>query len=231
MTTDRSPSDSSHRGRMVGRRVATLVVAVAVLVSTTGAVGATAGADATADASTTADIGTVPVAQQGNGSGSGGDSLTICDRESSAFVSAFNSGLDSVPGFVKSRLSDSDVHLAIDGDGGGDYTMETDSETQVTDASEGEPSSPSVRVITDCETFRNITDASDPGSRFQTAYDNDRIRFVGVGAVDWLFFAGIETATDPLSLAVVLFLFLILLVVAYLVVRRVTSYYREEEAT
>jgi len=216
---------------MVGRRVATLVVAVAVLVSTTGAVGATAGADATADASTTADIGTVPVAQQGNGSGSGGDSLTICDRESSAFVSAFNSGLDSVPGFVKSRLSDSDVHLAIDGDGGGDYTMETDSETQVTDASEGEPSSPSVRVITDCETFRNITDASDPGSRFQTAYDNDRIRFVGVGAVDWLFFAGIETATDPLSLAVVLFLFLILLVVAYLVVRRVTSYYREEEAT
>ena len=229
MTTDWAPSDSSECGWPLGRRVATLLVAAVVLLSTTvGAVGATAGVGAVG---ATAGVGAVPLAQQGPDSGSGGDSTTICDRESSQFVSAFNSGLDSVPAFVRARLSDSDVHLAVDGEGGGDYTMVTDSETQVTDTSEGEPSSPSVRVVTDCETFRNITDASDPGSRFQTAYDNDRIRFVGVGAVNWLFFAGIETVTDPLSLAVVLFLFLVLLVLAYLVVRRVTSYYREEEAS
>lgn len=227
MTTDRSSPDRSGGYRALGRQGATLLVVVAVLVSTSAAVaGATSGVAA---GTGTGGVGAVPVAQQGDDGG--GESLVICDRESSQFVGALNSGIDSVPGFVRSRLSDSDVHLAIEGDDGGDYTMVTDSESRVTDTSEGEPSSPSVRVVTDCRTFRNITDASDPGSRFQTAYNNDRVRFVGVGAVNWLVFKGIETATDPLSLAVVLFLFLILLVLAYLVVRRLTSYYREEEAT
>jgi hypothetical protein len=222
---------------MPGRERATLVAAVAVLVSTTaGIVGATAGvaagtAPAGADtADRQAAPGTTPLAQQGNDSGTE-ESLVICERESSQFVDALNSGIDSVPGFVRSRLSDSDVHLLVESEGGGDYTMVTDDDSRVTDTSEGEPSSPSVRVVTDCRTFRNITDASDPGSRFQTAYDNDRVRFVGVGAVNWLVFAGAETATDPLSLTVVLFFFLVLLVIAYLVVRRLTSYYREEEAT
>jgi len=225
VTTDRSTAGRNGESRALGPAVATLLVAVAVLVSTAaGAAAASAGAS-----EAPAGVGTAPFAQQGDGGT--GDSLVICDRESSQFVSALNSGTDSIPGFVRSRLSDSNVHLLVDGDGGGDYTMVTDSESRVTDTSEGEPSSPSVRVITDCQTFRNITDASDPGSRFQTAYDNDRVRFVGVGAVNWLMFKGIETATDPLSLAVVLFLFLLLLVLAYLVVRRLTSYYREEEAT
>jgi len=219
VTADRSTAGRGGYRAFTQRVVIFVVVVTTVLVSTSaGAAGASAGA------------GTVPVAQQGDDSGAG-ESLVICDRESSQFVGALNSGIDSVPDFVRSRLSDSNVHLAVDGDGGGDYTMVTDSDSRVTDTSEGEPSSPSVRVITDCRTFRNITDASDPGSRFQTAYDNDRVRFVGVGAVNWLVFKGIETATDPLSLAVVLFLFLLLLVLAYLVVRRLTSYYREEEAT
>lgn len=234
MTGGGRPARSGRGGGTPGRRgrVSTLVVALLVLVSTTGAVGATAGAGvASVDAGVTSSVrhaavgaggGVAPLAQQDNATGS----LAICDREASRFVSALNGGVENVPAFVRARLSDSNVHLVVNGEGGGDYTMVTNDDSQVTAASEGEPSSASVRVITDCRTFRNITDASDPGDRFQTAYANDRIRFVGVGTVNWLFFSAVETATDPLSLGVVLFLFLILLVVAYILVRRVTSHFR-----
>jgi len=149
--------------------------------------------------------------------------LTVCDRNVTGFTGAFNQGIDRVPAFVRARTSDSDVHLAVKGSNGGDFTLVTDDDSQITSASAGEPASPSVRIITDCPAFRNITDSTTPGEQFRTEYANDRVDIVGVGTVNWLFFTTLETVTDPISLAVVLFIFLVLLVVVYAVVRRATS--------
>jgi uncharacterized membrane protein YgcG len=149
--------------------------------------------------------------------------LAVCDRNVTGFTDAFNGGIDQVPAFVRARTSDSDVHLAVRDENGGDFTLVTNDESQITSASAGEPASPSVRIITDCPAFRNITDSTAPSEQFRTEYANDQVRIVGVGTVNWLFFTTLETVTDPISLAVVLFLFLVLLVVVYAVVRRATS--------
>ena len=151
------------------------------------------------------------------------EQLTVCDRNVTGFTDAFNGGIDQVPAFVRARTSDSDVHLAVKDENGGDFTLVTNAESQITSASAGEPASPSVRIITDCPAFRNITDSAAPGEQFRTEYANDQVSIVGVGTVNWLFFTTLETVTDPISLAVVLFLFLVLLVVVYAVVRRATS--------
>jgi hypothetical protein len=151
------------------------------------------------------------------------DPLTVCDRNVTGFTGAFNSGIERVPAFVRARTSDSDVHLAVKDENGGDFTLVTNDESQVTSASAGEPDSPSVRIITDCPAFRNITDSAAPGEQFRAEYANDQVDIVGVGTVNWLFFTGLDTVTDPISLAVVLFLFLVTLVVVYAVVRRATS--------
>ena len=206
------------------RRWSLVALAVVVLWSAVAPAGAAVPArDAPAPAAGAAlgvdDVGAGPIAQQ--------DSPAVCDRNVANFTNAFNSGIEQVPAFVRARTSDSTVHLAVEGSNGGDFTLVTNDESQVTDSSAGEPDSPSVRVVVeDCRAFRNITDSRTPGDQFRTEYANDRIRFVGVGTVNWLFFTAIETATDPISLAVVLFLFLVLLVVAYMIVRRATSVVR-----
>lgn len=214
---------ASGAGRRPIRRAATFALAVVALLTMVAA-GTAAGGVATDHAVAG------PFAGQDDGAGGG---LVICDRDAAEFVGAFNDGTEDVPAFFRGRISDSTVHLNVEGDGGGDYTMVTDEESQVTDTSEGEPDSPSVRVVTDCRTFRNITDASDPGERFRTAYENDRVDIVGVGATDWVTFRLAETATNPAELVVLLLvllaLFLLALVVAYVLARRLAAHYRGDD--
>lgn len=232
---------ASAAGRRRVRRATALTLAV-VAVLTTVAAGTAAGGvpaerAATGPAGVTEPAGghpgvAGPFASQDGGTGVGGG-LVICDREAGEFVGAFNDGTESVPAFLRGRISDSEVHLNVEGDGGGNYTMVTDEDSQVTDTSEGEPGSPSVRVITDCRTFRNITDATDPGERFRTAYENDRVEIVGVGATDWVAFTLADAATEPAELVVLLLVLLALvllaLVVAYVFARRLGAYYRGDD--
>ena len=118
----------SDAGRHRIRRAAAVALAVVALLTMVAA-GTVAGG--------------VPAAQD-DGAGGG---LVICDRDAAEFVGAFNDGTEDVPAFFRGRISDSTVHLNVEGDGGGDYTMVTDEDSQVTDYSEGEPASATVRVI------------------------------------------------------------------------------------
>lgn len=158
-----------------------------------------------------------------------GSQLGVCGRNASTFVGIFNNQIDSVPDTVKNRVRDSNVHLQVFGDEGGNYTMVTDGQSRVISSSEGEPASASLRVETNCRTFRAISDAEDPTSRYQTAYENDEIRFIGLGLFNRVFFGAIATLTDPISLAAVLFLFVLLLVALYILYRRFSIYYRGGE--
>jgi hypothetical protein len=220
----------------VETQLSTLAVAVvAVLSLTAGPVAAAPLADGPgatsaplAGSQDATAVGVGHPAQTDDGSADG-DGLVICERDAATFVGVFNRQIDEVPGLLKGRVRDTDVHLRVDGEGGGDYTMVTDEDSQVTDYSEGEPASATVRVVTDCDTFRNITDAEDPGAQFRSAYANDRVRFVGLTAPNWVVFQTIETITDPISLAIVLLLFLLGLLVLYLVYRRLAIHYRDEE--
>jgi hypothetical protein len=155
--------------------------------------------------------------------------VNICDREAATFVRVYNSQINSVPGLVADRIQDANVHLQVDGDADRDYKMVTDEEAQVVDYSEGKPAEASLRVETDCATFQEITDSQRPGERFRAAYADGRVRFVGLGPVNYVFFEGLNRVTDPIAWAVLLGLFLLLVVVLYLFYRRLTLYYRDDE--
>ncbi len=172
-----------------------------------------------------------PVAQTDNGTGAdGGSQLRICDRNPSTFVGVFNDQINDVPGLVRNRVRNSNVHLQVFGTTGGNYTAVTDEQSQVVSYSEGEPGSASVRVETDCETFRAITDSDEPRDRFRTAYDDNEIRFVGLTVLNTVFFGAAAVASDPISLAVVLFFLAVLTVGVYVLYRRLSIHYRGDES-
>lgn len=215
----------SRPGRTAVRHCSRLfVVALLVISLVAGVAGSAATGDAGPDGhNAPGDAG--PVAQTDDP----GSQLGICDRNASTFVGIFNNQIDSVPDTVRNRVRDSNVHLQVFGDEGGNYTMVTDEQSRVVSASEGKPASASLRVETNCPTFRAISDAENPTSRYQTAYENDEIRFIGLGLFNRVFFGAIATLTDPISLAAVLFLFVLLLVVLYILYRRFSIYYRGGE--
>jgi hypothetical protein len=202
----------------------------------TGAPGAGAGTVASAPVAGSAGAPTpgyrvgVQYRQAGDGDGQSGDSsVSICERVAQRFVSVYNSQTDSVPGLVSNRVEDSNVHLQVDNDSDRNYTMVTNEEGQVTEYSVGKPESASLRVETDCATFQEITDSERPTETFRVAYAEDRIRFIGLGTVNSVFFAGLDRLTDPIAWGVLLVLFVLVLVVLYLFYRRLTLYYRNDD--
>ncbi|MEF8783313.1 MAG: hypothetical protein V5A39_02200 [Haloarculaceae archaeon] len=218
----RRASAGGHPGRLAVRHISRLLVALLLTLSlAAGAVGGAA--DAGPDghlASVGDDTGPAPQTA-GNGS-----QLVVCDRNASTFVGTLNNQIDSVPATVRNRVRDSNIHLQVFGNGGGNYTMVADEQSRVVSYSEGKPESASLRVETNCETFRAITDSEEPVSTYRTAYDNDEIRFIGLGIVNRMFFAAAATLTDPISLAAVLFLLLLVLVALYVLYRRFSIHYR-----
>jgi hypothetical protein len=223
----RPPSVGGHPGRLAVRHISRLLVAVLLVLSlVAGGVGGTTTGDAGPDGHlATVGDGHGPVAQADENS----SQVVACNRNASSFVGLFNNQVDRVPGTVKNRVRNSNVHLRVFGDEGGNYTLVADEESRIISYSEGKPESASLRVETNCETFRTITDAENPSSRYQTAYDNDEIRFIGIGIVNRVFFGAVATLTDPVSLAAVLFLFILLLVALYILYRRFSIYYRGGE--
>lgn len=217
---------------LVALLILLLLGAGAVGSAAAGAIGVDTGGDAQ-QLPASGGVGDVagPAAQTDNGTGAdGGSQLRICDRNSSTFVSVFNEQINDVPGIVRNRVRDSNVHLQVFGTTGGNYTVVTDDQSQVVSYSEGEPGTASVKVETDCETFRAITDSGNPEATFQTAYANDEIRFIGLTVLNKVFFGAAAVASDPISLAVVLFFLALSIVGIYVFYRRLSIHYRGGES-
>lgn len=243
MRADDRWQSRSGVGRSTVRPSVVLVVAAVFVSLTAGAVaGAAVGTSGGAGAPGTG-AGTVASAPAAGSAGaqtpvhrvgvqyrqaSGGD-VSICERDAERFIDVYNSQIDSVPGLVSNRVRDSNVHLQVDDDADRNYTMVTDEEGRVTDHSVGKPESASLRVETDCATFQEITDSDRPRETFRRAYAEDRIRFIGLGTVNAVFFEGLDRLTDPIAWGVLLILFILFLVVLYLFYRRLVLYYRDDD--
>lgn len=99
----------------------------------------------------------------------------VCGRAGSALVDRYHDNLDAVPVLAERLLTDETVHLSVDGDRGGDYTVVTDSDMRVTAFRQGVPENATLVVETDCETATAVLDAPEPGAAFSTAYDDGEI--------------------------------------------------------
>jgi hypothetical protein len=207
------------------RNAAILIGGIVVITALwAGAVGGVSATDSGLE--TRAGPGTVAFQTAANGTDSGtNESVPVCQRNSSSMVRVYNQQADRVPGFVRGRVKDSNIHMLVAGDNGGNYTLSTNEAGQVTEYSDGKPESASLRIEMDCETFRNITDSDSPEQSFRDAYSNDEIAFVGIGLVNWALVEAVKVATDPVSLVVVLAG--VLLVVGYVVYRRASIHYRD----
>lgn len=233
-------SASTGRGAAV-RWSASLVVAAVLLSLTAGAIGGVdagtaSGTDRTAVVTTgvldgpgvpPGEGGVLPSESQKRQRALQDSAVDICGRDASTFVGVYNSQVESVPGLVADRVRDSNVHLQVEGDANRDYAMVTDEDAQVVEYSEGKPEEASLRVETDCATFQEITDSERPSETFRAAYADGRIKLVGLGPVNYVFFEGLDKVTDPIAWAVLLGLFLLVLLVLYIFYRRLTLYYRE----
>jgi hypothetical protein len=102
-----------------------------------------------------------------------------CGRNGAALVDRYHDNLDSVPSLAEGMLTDETIHLLVNGDEGGEYTVVTDTDMRVTTFQRGEPADATMVVETDCETVRTVLDASNPADAFATAYNDGEITVSG----------------------------------------------------
>lgn len=114
------------------------------------------------------------------------ESVPICGQSAQPLITRYNDNIDEVPWFLSMAVRDKEIHGVLHDDTQGNYTFVTGSDGTIQSHAAGTPASPSVRVVTDCETFTSISSAEDPVSVFWAGYRNDRIEIVGFGAVNWL---------------------------------------------
>lgn len=182
-------------------------------------------------------LATVPAT---GGAADAADGPAICEREADALVATYNENINDVPGLVRGRVSNTVVHGVVNGPAGGDYTFETDSKGRVESYSEGKPGDATMRVVTDCESFRSMTDTEDTVDAFWREYRSDDVNFVGVGPVRGLIVDGIEVVVSlgdtlngvlPLGFyestaiaggVLLLIALAVLLLIVYVVYRRLT---------
>jgi hypothetical protein len=217
-------------GSVVGQRSwrvhVTVVLGLLVVASLwTGAVGGAVGLDHRSGDGPAERVGVGFAQDDGSDADATDGNETVCQRDVSTMVEVYNSQIEAVPGFVTGTVEDTDIFMNVTGEGGGEYTLSANDTGQVTNYSEGEPESASLLVKMDCETFRTVTDAEDPGSAFRSAYDGGEVKIIGLGLFNWLFVEGLKLASDPVSL--VLVLAGVLLVVGYVVYRRASIHYRD----
>lgn len=206
---------STRTARFVSRLVIALAIGVGATVVTGGVLVATA------------DAGSAP-APTSDGSQHGGSTASlsqgqpeICDRSAGPFVAAFNENIERVPQFLRAAVGGTVIHGIIDNDTTGNYTFVTGSDATVQSYRTGEPESPDIRILTDCETFTNISEAEEPTSAFWSEYRNNEIVFVGVGLVNR---AIVEALTHLPTLVA-----LVVLVLAFVGYRRVSMLSRSRE--
>jgi hypothetical protein len=97
----------------------------------------------------------------------------------------YNDSIDQIPTLLRVTVRDTTIHGLIEGDARGDYTFDTGQAGTIESYSAGEPASPSLRMMTDCETLTAIAVAEEPNAEFWSRYRSGDIRFVGVGLVNW----------------------------------------------
>lgn len=224
--TDGAGAVRRHAG---SRAPATLLVCLLVAASlATGLAGTALGASATAG---TAAATSGPASQQyvdGDQhlrQDSNESSVSACGRSVTTMLKTYTGQVESLPKSLTGMVRDTEIHMRVTGDGGGDYTLTTNSDGEVVKHARGKPSDASLLIEMSCETFGNITDSQDPSVAFRKAYKRGEIKIVGLGAVNWAIIEAAKVVSDPVSLVVVLAT--ILLVAGYVVYRRSSLYYRD----
>lgn len=146
------------------------------------------------------------------------ESAQICGQSTDPLVTSYNRQITEVPWFVKTAVGGKVIHGVVHNDPTGDYTIETGSDGTVQSVAAGTPVSPGIRVITYCDSLNRMISAGDSVSAFRSEYQNDRVRIVGIGFVNWLF---IELLKHPwLSAGISLTFLLLAAFLVYYYVRR-----------
>lgn len=118
------------------------------------------------------------------------DTIKIdCGTEETEFdfkpaISVYNNNTDKVPDIMKTALSANTTDFTIKNTSVNNYTVQTNSELQITNFDTKKPKNPDVIVYTEEAVLCEIVKSEDPINSFQESYDEGEIEVEGQGFVN-----------------------------------------------
>jgi phage tail-like protein len=122
----------------------------------------------------------------------------ICGHGVDEVIRVFSQSTEDLPGTVRGLVTDSTIHLAVDGDDDGDYTVRTGPDREIETVIDRKPSTPDLVVETNCRTLTEVVTADDPQSSFRSSYEDGDVRVRGTGVVSG-FVTGIARTVTRIS--------------------------------
>lgn len=115
-------------------------------------------------------------------------SLTCGDSEMSSEVAPvvkyYNNNTDEVPKIIKSVLSANTTDFTIKNSSIENYTIQTNSDLEITNIDTEKPTNPDVIIYTDKSVACEVIRSEDPLNTFQTAYEDGYIEIEGQGVIN-----------------------------------------------
>lgn len=113
-------------------------------------------------------------------------------QDTDEVVDAYNQNVDEIPDFVKNRFADERVAVTIERDDAEpiEHTAVTDKSAHIVELEDG-IADPTIRIITDEQTLREISNAENPVEAGTEAYKSEDVTVEGVGVTNTVV---IETA-------------------------------------
>ena len=107
------------------------------------------------------------------------------EADAQEVVEFYNQNVDQLPDVVRDQFADERVTLTVERDGQSDevYTAVTDEDGRVVSFEEG-THDPTMRVMTDEATIRDVARSENPRSAAMDAYRSERVDVEGVGVTN-----------------------------------------------
>lgn len=111
-------------------------------------------------------------------------------------VSAYNNNTDIVPNIMKSTIKTNTTDFSIKNTSMSNYTIQMNSELQITKFDTNKPSNPDAIVYTEKDVACDLVKSNEPIQDFQEAYDKGEIEIEGQGVVNSAKVFLIDLASD-----------------------------------
>lgn len=99
-------------------------------------------------------------------------------------VQYYNNNTDMIPSILKSVLSTNTTDFTIKNSSINNYTIQTNSDLNITNIDTEKPTNPNAIIYTDKSVICEVVRSDNPITTFQKAYQDDYIEIEGQGLID-----------------------------------------------
>lgn len=99
-------------------------------------------------------------------------------------IKYYNNNTEKIPSIIKSVLSANTTDFTIKNSSIKNYTIQTNSNLEITNIDTEKPTNPDVIIYTDKSVICEVTRSDNPLNTFQSAYENGYIEIEGQGVIN-----------------------------------------------